>query len=126
MSLEKRSIAIASQFLLMALIVSLVACNKSDKPSFQTFASPDEAGNGLMQAAKSGDLNAVLAVFGPDSKTIIFSGDDVQDQTTVQRFVAAYGVMHRWRKMPDGAQVLMIGADNFAFPIPLKKNGSGQ
>jgi hypothetical protein len=34
--------------------------------------------------------------------------------------------MHRWRKMPDDAQVLLIGADNFAFPIPLKKNGSGQ
>jgi hypothetical protein len=34
--------------------------------------------------------------------------------------------MHRWRKMPDDAQVLLIGADNFAFPIPLKKNGAGQ
>jgi hypothetical protein len=28
--------------------------------------------------------------------------------------------------MPDGAQVLLIGADNFAFPIPLKKNSDGQ
>jgi hypothetical protein len=28
--------------------------------------------------------------------------------------------------MPDGSQVLMIGAQNFPFPIPLKKNESGQ
>jgi hypothetical protein len=119
-------VALTTRFLLLGVIIPLVACNKSDKPSFKVFASPDDAGNGLMEAAKTGDLNAVLAVFGPESKDIIFSGDAVQDQTTVQRFVAAYGQMHRWRKMPDGAQILMIGADNFAFPIPLKKNGNGQ
>jgi hypothetical protein len=126
MSLEKRRIPIANQLLLLALIVSLAACNKSEKPSFKVFASPDDAGNGLLEAAKSGDLNQVLAVFGPASKEIIFSGDPVQDKNTVDAFVVGYGVMHRWRKMPDGAQILMIGADNFAFPIPLKKNGSGQ
>jgi hypothetical protein len=37
-----------------------------------------------------------------------------------------YGVMHRWRKMPDGTQVLLVGPDNFPFPIPLKKNDGGQ
>jgi hypothetical protein len=44
----------------------------------------------------------------------------------VDKFVAAYDVMHRWRKMPDEAQILIIGRDNFAFPIPLKKNGASQ
>ena len=34
--------------------------------------------------------------------------------------------MHRCRKMPDGAQILLVGADNFPFPIPLKKNSGGQ
>jgi len=108
------------------LIIPLAACNKSDKPSYRVFASPDDAGNGLLEAAKSGDLNAVLAVFGTESKAIIFSGDTVQDKATVDKFVAAYGVMHRWRKMADGAQVLLVGADNFAFPIPLKKSEGGQ
>jgi hypothetical protein len=126
MSRAKLRIALTTRLLWLVVLIPMVACNESDKPSFKVFASPEDAGNGLMQAAKSGDLNAVLAVFGPESKPVIFSGDDVQDQTTVQRFVASYGVMHRWRKMPDGDQILMIGADNFAFPIPLKKNGSGQ
>ena len=87
------------------------------------FASPDEAGNALLEAAKSGDQNALLAIFGPGSKEIISSGDAVQDKAAVDRFVTAYNVMHRWRKMPDGSQILLVGADNFAFPIPLKKNG---
>ncbi|MGA6988155.1 MAG: DUF2950 domain-containing protein [Terriglobales bacterium] len=126
MSRATRKIAVTAGFTLLALIILLAGCNKSDKPSYAVFASPDDAGNGLLQAAKSGDLNTVLAIFGPESKQIIFSGDPVQDKATVDAFVAAYGVMHRWRKMPDEAQILLIGADNFAFPIPLKKNAAGQ
>lgn len=113
-------------FILLSLVIFFSACNKSDKPSYRVFASPDDAGNGLLDAAKSGDQNAVLAIFGPESKEIISSGDAVQDKATMTAFVTAYGVMHRWRKMPDDARVLLIGADNFAFPIPLKKSIGGQ
>jgi Protein of unknown function (DUF2950) len=126
MSLKNRRFAGPTGLIVLALSISLAACSKSDKPSYRVFASPDDAGNGLLEAAKSGDQNAVLAVFGPESKEIIFSGDAVQDKATIDAFVGAYGAMHRWRKMPDDAQVLLIGADNFAFPIPLKKNGAGQ
>jgi hypothetical protein len=126
MSFEIRKIAVTDCLMLMALLVLLAACSKSDKPSPSVFASPDAAGNALLEAAKSGDQNAVLAIFGPESKEIIFSGDAVQDKTTIDAFVAAYQQMHRWRKMPDDGQILLIGADNFAFPIPLKKNGAGQ
>jgi Protein of unknown function (DUF2950) len=126
MSFAVRQIAIRIQFLLMALIILLAACSKSDKPSYRVFASPDDAASGLLEAAKSRDQNAVLAIFGPQSKEIIFYGDSVQDKATVDAFVASYGVMHRWRKMPDDAQILLIGADNFAFPIPLKKTSAGQ
>src|SRR5208282_3590522 len=126
MSRAIRRIAITTRFVLLALIIPLASCGKSDSPSYKVFASPDDAGSGLLEAAKSGDQNAVLAVFGPDSKDIIFSGDAVQDKAAIDAFVAAYGVMHRWRKIPGEAQVLLIGADNFPFPIPLKKNGEGR
>jgi len=126
MSFVTRRIASTTRFGLLALIISLVGCNNSNKPSFRLFASPEAAGTALLEAAKSGDQNAALAIFGPESKEIIFSGDAVQDKTAVDAFVAAYGVMHRWRKMPDGTQVLLIGADNFPFPIPLKKGDGGQ
>jgi hypothetical protein len=90
------------------------------------FASPDDAATALIEAAKSGDQNAALPIFGADSKEIIFSADAVQDKALIDAFAAAYAVMHRWRKMPDGSQILLVGADNFAFPIPLKKNGEGK
>ena len=111
---------------MLLAMVSFLGCNKAAKPSFRTFSSPDEAGNGLLAAAKAGDLNSVLAIFGPDSRDVILSGDAVQDKATVAAFATGYDEMHRWRKMPDGSQVLLIGAQNFPFPIPLKKSESGQ
>jgi hypothetical protein len=126
MSLVNCRIAVTARLVLLALIIFLAACSKFEKPSFRVFASPDDAGDALLEAAKSGDQNAVLAIFGPDSKEIVSSGDAVQDNATIDKFVVAYGVMHRWRKMADNAQILLIGADNFAFPIPLKKSVSGQ
>jgi hypothetical protein len=129
MSHRHRGIAFTIRLLLLAVIVSFVGCKKSDntqKPSISVFASPDDAGNALLAAVKSGDRNALLEIFGPDSKEVLFSGDAVQDKNTGAAFVAAYGVMHRWRKMPGGDQALLVGADNFAFPIPLKKNSNGE
>jgi hypothetical protein len=126
MLLGARRISVPTWLMLLVLIICLAGCRQAEKPSFGAFASPDDASNGLLGAAKTGDLNAVLAIFGADSKDIIFSGDAVQDKGTLGAFVTGYGEMHRWRKMPDGSQVLLIGAQNFPFPIPLKKNESGQ
>jgi hypothetical protein len=124
MSLNSRRVRVTICSTLMVVMVVLVACKKT--PSYETFASPDEAGDALLQAAKTGDQNQVLAVFGPQSKNVIFSGDATQDKASIDAYVQAYGTMHRWRKMPDGAQLLLVGADNFAFPIPLRKTSDGK
>jgi hypothetical protein len=34
--------------------------------------------------------------------------------------------MNRWRKLSDDREMLLVGADNQAFPIPLRKNAGGQ
>jgi hypothetical protein len=126
MLLKACRIVVTKWLPLLPLIIVFAACNNSNKPSFRVFASPEDASTALKEAAKSGDQNALLAIFGTESKAIIFSGDAVQDKAAVDKFNVAYGVMHRWRKMPDGTQVLLIGADNFPFPIPLKKGDGGQ
>ena len=103
MSRKIQRIPAVVQLLFLTLIIPLVACNKAaETPSMKVFASPDDAGSALVEAAKSGDQNALLAIFGPDSKDILSSGDAVQDKAAVDSFVAAYPVMHRWRNMPDG------------------------
>jgi hypothetical protein len=128
MLLKHRRIAFTARILLLAIFIPLSACKKSEpeKPSISTFASPDDASSALLAAARSGDQNAILAIFGPDAKDVIHSADPVADKNAVNEFVAGYDVMHRWRKMPDGGLILLVGADNFPFAIPLKKNAGGQ
>ncbi len=126
MSLNVRKVSLPIWIAVLGLIVLFVSCKKADQPSYKVFATPDDAGNALLQAAKSGDQNEVLAIFGPESKKIIYSADAVQDKAAADAYVQGYAKMHRWRKMPDGSQVLLIGADNFPFPIPLRKTATGQ
>lgn len=122
----RSSVPIKPLVLLLLLGSALTGCRKSEKPSIKVFATPDDAGNTLLAAAQAGDQAAALAIFGPDSKDIIFSGDAVEDKNIAHAFAEAYGVMHRWRKLANGSQILLVGADNYPFPIPLKKNASGQ
>lgn len=120
-------IVLPTGLLLLATHGVLAGCSKTSKPLVSGFRTPDDAGNALVAAAKSTDPTAAaLAIFGPDSKDLIASGDPVQDKEAIDAFVARYDVMHRWRRLTDGSQILMVGADNFGFPIPLKKNADGQ
>jgi hypothetical protein len=121
-SVKIRNFAFATVLLMLA--VSL-AC-KSHKPEVRGYATPDDAANALISAAKAGDQNVLLAIFGPQSKDLLYSGDPVEDKNAVTAFVSRYDVLHRWRKMEDGSQVLVVGADNFPFPFPLKKSGDGR
>lgn len=114
---------------MMLAIAFTLSCNKKESSSNvtqRTFASPQAAGAALLDAAKSGDQNALMAIFGSEGKDLIFSGDAVKDKNTAARFVSAYEQMNRWSDSQSGEQILYIGADNLAFPIPLKQERSGQ
>jgi len=123
---------VAVVFVLVGLTAGVVSCNKQEKraetqtqASQKTFASPEDAGKALVDAAKAGDRDALLAIFGPESKDVIYSGDAEQDKSALSGFVSDYDVMHRWRRLQDDGQLLITGADNKTFPIPLKKNVAG-
>lgn len=119
---------VATSVVLAALFLSFVSCNKSEpsQATQKTFASPADAGAAFVEAAKLGDQNALLAIFGPEAKDVLFSGDAVKDKNALQDFVAAYGQMNRWREIKPGGEILYVGADNYPFPVPLGRNPSGQ
>ena len=113
---------------LAAIIVLTAGCQKPQQaPSGpKTFASPDDASRSVYEAAKAGDSNSLLAIFGPDATELIVSGDPVQDKAAREKFAANYDQMHRWGMLTNNGMVLNIGAENYPFPFPLMKNPSGQ
>jgi Protein of unknown function (DUF2950) len=113
------------------LLLPLAACNRKENPEStqaapKTFASPDEAGKTLGDAAKSQNQEAIQAIFGPGSATIVSTGNPAEDKAALNGFAQAYQVMNRWRKLADGSELLLVGPENQPFPIPLMKNAAGQ
>jgi hypothetical protein len=113
------------------LFIALASCNKPAKPSAEkpvskTFASPSDAAAALVEAARFGDRGTLLAIFGPDADEVLFTGDAAKDAANLRAFAQAYAQMNRWEKIKAGGQILYVGAENTAFPVPLGQNSSGR
>jgi hypothetical protein len=91
-----------------------------------TFQTPAEAGALLAEAARSGDEAALEKILGINTKALLSTGAKDADKAAMDAFAMKYAKMNRWVDMTDGSRVLYIGADNFAFPVPVAKNSSGQ
>ncbi len=111
---------------LLAGLVAIASLGLMTPPAEaqQPFANPDEATGALATAVKSGMKQNILKVLGADGEDIISSGDDVADTDARNKFVAAYDAKHSVKV--DGKKAsLIIGADDFAFPIPLIHTRAG-
>jgi hypothetical protein len=91
----------------------------------QAFATPEEAASALADAVKSGIPKAMLRVLGSGGVDIISSGDDVADAETRQRFIGAYDAKHSIKLEGDKKGVIILGNDDFPFPIPLMRKKAG-
>jgi len=109
-----------------ALLISMdIGLLKAQQKTQQAFASPKEAVDALVSAAKAEDMNQLTRVFGPDAQAILYSGDPVADKQTRDKFLQKYNQMSRLVKEPDGSVDLYLGAENWPFPIPLVKKNAG-
>ncbi len=64
-------------------------------------------------------------MLGRDGVDIVSSGDKVADETIRQKFLAAYDAKHQVTMEGDNKAVLIIGPQDFPFPIPLiRKDGA--
>jgi Protein of unknown function (DUF2950) len=90
----------------------------------QSFGNPDAAASALVSAVKSGEKQDVLKVLGADGEDIIDSGDEVADKAAREKFLAAYDAKHSI-KVAGQKGSLIIGADDFPFPIPLIRTRTG-
>jgi Protein of unknown function (DUF2950) len=84
----------------------------------QTFASPDAAVNALVTAAMNHDTNALHSIFGPTGHDLV-SPDVVQATEEYKIFVQRLAEKQQLLTNSAASLTLAIGADGWAFPIPL-------
>ena len=109
----------------MASLVLFTGIACSQEPGQKTFANAQDAGKTLYDAVKSGDKAAIEAVLGASSASILSSGDEVEDKNGRDHFTQRYEQMNRWAKEINGNETLILGAENWPFPISLKKDAAG-
>ncbi|MGE0054392.1 MAG: DUF2950 domain-containing protein [Hyphomicrobium sp.] len=125
-----KALPISKMFVSLALAMTALMAAPAGSyaaSSQEVFKSPDEAVDALVSAVKSDDKEALIKVLGPDASDVIDSGDDVYDATLREKFVSAYDKAHHIEAEGDAKSILVIGDDDYPFPIPLvASNGSWQ
>ncbi len=107
--------------LILALGAPALAASAGSKQ--KSFASPEDAVQGLIAALKDNDDKKLAAILGPGSKSLISSGDKVADKNGRAEFVRLYEEKNRIElEKPDKA-VLIVGSQDYPAPIPVVKRG---
>jgi hypothetical protein len=101
-----------------------VAAAPKQAPAKQrTFATPEEAARALVDAVKAADVEGIVAIVGPASRSWIFTGDKVADANDWKRFVVAYEEKNALAKEGDAKAILNVGKDDYPFAAPIVKRG---
>jgi hypothetical protein len=108
-----------------AIIVSASIATSSVALAQEDYKAPQAAVDALVATARSGDEKAALVVLGRDGEDIISSGDKVSDAAVRERFVNSYDAKHQITMDGDNKAILVIGDNDYPFPIPMIRNKNG-
>lgn len=115
------AVAVAVAFLLPAPAPG----QDAPKPGPRTFATPEEAVRALAETTKAGDLDGLLALFGPDAQQLVDSSDVATGRQNREVFVAAFAEGHRLVDAAEGRKQLVLGNEAWPFPVPLARGAAG-
>jgi hypothetical protein len=91
----------------------------------RSFATPQEAGQALVDACAHNDTTALLDLFGPAGRDIVVSGDPAEDTQGRAEFARRAGeklAVEQDKSNPDRA-TLIVGENDWPFPVPLVRAG---
>src|SRR5580692_10246962 len=111
---------------LVTLAAALAFLNAAPPESQQTFATPQEAAQALVNAAEQNDTAAMLKLFGPGGKDIVQSGDAGDDKAARAGFAARARAKLQVEPDKDNPNraIIVAGDQNWPLPVPLiRKNG---
>jgi hypothetical protein len=111
---------------LFVLTIGLAAATSvgARPPAAKIFPTPQAAVEAVVAAARAKDRNAMREIFGPDVQNLL-SGDEVADNKSFEEFATHVAEATSLEKQSEVKVTLLIGNDEWPFPIPLIKKGEG-
>jgi hypothetical protein len=111
--------------LIAAAVAATVSCARSEpQPQQQMFGSAEEAVHALAKVVQAADVQQLTAIFGPDSKELVDTSDPITARRNRETFSAAFTEGWKLVDAENGARTLVIGNEDWPFPVPLVKDGN--
>ena len=112
---------------LVAIVLAALTLSGSkalDAQAHRVFQSAEDAARALNDAVSRGNIDEVVAIFGPGGRELIDSSDPAAAQHNRSVFSVAFA--EGWRLVDDGARKwLVIGNEGWPFPVPLVEEANG-
>lgn len=118
--------SIMKSLLLSGMLLAALCLLKAAPQAIETFATPQEAAQALVNAAEQNDTAAMLKLFGPGGKDIVQSGDAADDKAARAAFAARARAKLQVEPDKDNPNraIIVAGDQNWPLPVPLiRKNG---
>jgi hypothetical protein len=118
--------SIMKSLLLSGMLLAALCLLKAAPQANETFATPQEAAQALVNAAEQNDTAAMLKLFGPGGKDIVQSGDAADDKAARAAFAARARAKLQVEPDKDNPNraIIVAGDQNWPLPVPLiRKNG---
>jgi hypothetical protein len=111
-------------FILSALTALVLAagCGASDPGAFE---SPEAATQALLDALERDDRPGLLDLFGQEFEQQLITSDWDADYEARMELVEAWKEVVELRTLPDGARELILGSEEWPFPILLVQDAEG-
>ena len=119
----RRSYLAATLAAWLIACLSVAACART--PEDRRYTTAEDAARDLIETVKKGNLDQLLALFGPEGRELVASSDAANGRRNREVFVAA--AAQQWRLEDRGADTkeLIIGNEDWPFPIPLVRDARG-
>ena len=111
--------------LIAAAVAATVSCARSEpQPQQQMFGSAEEAVQALAKVVQAADVQQLTEIFGPDSKELVDTSDPITARRNRETFAVAFTEGWKLVDAENGAKTLVIGNEDWPFPVPLVKDGN--
>jgi DUF2950 family protein len=91
----------------------------------QTFATPEQAAEALVNAAEKFDVDSLVKLVGRDGEDVVLTGEFAQDRERALEFAAQARKKMHIAMLPNvgNRAFLLVGDDDWPFALPIVKHG---